>query len=141
MKKRRIIRILLVVLSMVCGSMSASAQIKDGDIVTISYLYNQTTPRYMAAVYKNNSYVVAHSEEKNDFCYWIVRINNTGQWSFTNVGMINIENRTDTCLHMSGSSYPSAFLDNSGSLFTFVGTNSGKSAMGELYYTNGCRLY
>ena len=36
MKKRRIIRILLVVLSMVCGSMSASAQIKDGDIVTIS---------------------------------------------------------------------------------------------------------
>ena len=141
MKKRRIIRILLVVLSMVCGRMSASAQIKDGDIVTISYLYNQTTPRYMAAVYKNNSYVVAHSEEKNDFCYWIVRINNTGQWSFTNVGMINIENRTDTCLHMSGSSYPSAFLDNSGSLFTFVGTNSGKSAMGELYYTNGCRLY
>ena len=37
MKKRRIIRILLVVLSMVCGSMSASAQIKDGDIVSISY--------------------------------------------------------------------------------------------------------
>ena len=37
MKKRRIIRILLVVLSMVCGSMSASAQIKEGDIVTISY--------------------------------------------------------------------------------------------------------
>ena len=37
MKKGRIIRILLVVLSMVCGSMSASAQIKDGDIVSISY--------------------------------------------------------------------------------------------------------
>lgn len=37
MKKRRIIRILLVVLSMVCSSMSASAQIKEGDIVSISY--------------------------------------------------------------------------------------------------------
>ena len=37
MKKRRIIQILLVVLSIVCGSMSASAQIKDGDIVSISY--------------------------------------------------------------------------------------------------------
>ena len=42
MKKRRIIRILLVVLSMVCGSMSASAQIEDGDIVSISYKNGDT---------------------------------------------------------------------------------------------------
>ena len=42
MKKRRIIRILLVVLSMVCGSMSASAQIKEGDIVSISYKNGDT---------------------------------------------------------------------------------------------------
>ena len=42
MKKRRIIRILLVVLSIVCGSMSASAQIKDGDIVSISYKNGDT---------------------------------------------------------------------------------------------------
>ena len=42
MKKRRIIRILLVVLSMVCGSMSAYAQIKEGDIVSISYKNGDT---------------------------------------------------------------------------------------------------
>ena len=42
MKKSRIIRILLVVLSMVCGCMSASAQIKDGDIVSISYKNGDT---------------------------------------------------------------------------------------------------
>lgn len=42
MKKRRIIQILLVVLSIVCGSMSASAQIKEGDIVSISYKNGDT---------------------------------------------------------------------------------------------------
>ena len=55
MKKRRIIRILLVVLSMVCGSMSASAQIKDGDIVSISYKDGDTY-NYLTLWTKNLPY-------------------------------------------------------------------------------------
>ena len=55
MKKRRIIRILLVVLSMVCGSMSASAQIKDGDIVSISYKDGDTY-NYLTLWTKNCPY-------------------------------------------------------------------------------------
>ena len=55
MKKRRIIRILLVVLSIVCGSMSASAQIKDGDIVTISQKEGDTY-NYLTLWTKNLPY-------------------------------------------------------------------------------------
>ena len=78
MKKRRIIRILLVVLSMVCGSMSASAQIKDGDIVTISQKEGDTY-KYMTLT--NNWPGLTHSTTPDVNCLW--KVNKVGDNQFT----------------------------------------------------------
>ena len=78
MKKRRIIRILLVVLSMICGSMSASAQIKDGDIVTISQKEGDTY-KYMTLT--NNWPGLTHSTTPDVNCLW--KVNKVGDNQFT----------------------------------------------------------
>ena len=104
MKKRRIIRILLVVLSMVCGSMSASAQIKDGDIVTISQKEGDTY-KYMTLT--NNWPGLTHSTTPNVNCLW--KVNKVGDNQFT------FQSIADKTLYLRGGQ-------------TYTGTNSSGTA-------------
>ena len=85
MKKRRIIRILLVVLSMVCGSMSASAQIKDGDIVSIRKSGDINYFLYASeSMWTPGTFNIYLKEIVPTLDYlWIINIDN-GQYSFTN---------------------------------------------------------
>ena len=104
MKKRRIIRILLVVLSMVCGSMSASAQIKDGDIVTISQKEGDTY-KYMTLT--NNWPGLTYSTTPNVNCLW--KVNKVGDNQFT------FQSIADETLYLRGGQ-------------TYTGTNSSGTA-------------
>lgn len=104
MKKGRIIRILLVVLSMVCGSMSASAQIKDGDIVTISQKEGDTY-KYMTLT--NNWPGLTHSTTPNVNCLW--KVNKVGDNQFT------FQSIADETLYLRGGQ-------------TYTGTNSSGTA-------------
>ena len=104
MKKRRIIRILLVVLSMVCGSMSASAQIKDGDIVTISQKEGDTY-KYMTLT--NNWPGLTHSTTPDVNCLW--KVNKVGDNQFT------FQSIADKTLYLRGGQ-------------TYTGTNSSGTA-------------
>ncbi|MBQ2290689.1 MAG: T9SS type A sorting domain-containing protein [Paludibacteraceae bacterium] len=83
MKKRRIIRILLVVLSMVCGSMSASAQIKDGDIVSISYKDGDTY--YYMALNESGYYGIKSTTSQSIECLWKVIEGGQNQYAFQSI--------------------------------------------------------
>ena len=104
MKKRRIIQILLVVLSMVCGSMSASAQIKDGDIVSISQKEGDTY-KYMTLT--NNWPGLTYSTTPNVNCLW--KANKVGDNQFT------FQSIADKTLYLRGGQ-------------TYTGTNSSGTA-------------
>ena len=106
MKKRRIIRILLVVLSMVCGSMSASAQINDGDIVSISYKDGDTY-KYMTLT--NNWPGLTYSTTPNVNCLWKANKVGDNQFAFQSIA--------DESLYLRG-----------GQAGNYTGTNSSGTA-------------
>lgn len=131
MKKRRIIRILLVVLSMVCGSMSASAQIKDGDIVSIKQITNSTDYYLYAYTSMYGGYRIGHSTKLNLNCLWIINIHDNGQFSFSNLAVI-ADNATE--VHLNVSAYGSLQMAQNPSAFTLDGTNSTNVIEGTLCY-------
>lgn len=138
MKKRRIIRILLVVLSMVCGSMSASAQIKDGDIVSIrksgdiNYFLCASESMWTPGTF---SVLLKEIVPTLDYL-WIINIDN-GQYSFTNLTIAskNIEKKH---LYVNMSYGGSLSFGSSASVFTLNGTVSNNTLEGTLCY-NGNR--
>ena len=141
MKKRRIIRILLVVLSMVCGSMSASAQIKDGDIVSIrksgdiNYFLCASESMWTPGTF--NIYL---KEIVPSLDYlWIINIDN-GQYSFTNLTIAsrNIEKKH---LYVNMSYGGSLSFGSSASVFTLNGTISNNTLEGTLCYNGNRYMY
>ena len=141
MKKRRIIRILLVMLSMVCGSMSASAQIKDGDIVSIrksgdiNYFLCASESMWTPGTF--NIYL---KEIVPTLDYlWIINIDN-GQYSFTNLTIAsrNIEKKH---LYVNMSYGGSLSFGSSASVFTLNGTISNNTLEGILCYNGNRYMY
>lgn len=127
MKKRRIIRILLVVLSMVCGSMSASAQIKDGDIVTISYTKGGVEYYFYGTKSWTGALKVDGKTTIDLTCLWIVS-EVAGQYAFANLSMQEAGQFAGFSI-ASGGALQIAATPNA---FTFTGTNSANIMQGTL---------
>ena len=132
MKKGRIIRILLVVLSMVCGSMSASAQIKDGDIVSISYKDGDTY-NYLTLWTKNLPYNftyefyggIGNLTSPTIESLWRVIVAGENQFAFQNIYDESVYLRGDAknSGYMGNAAEGTAFFYNQNKIITYL--NSG----------------